>query len=58
MNPTVIEILTEELSMEELLRGLLPKILPPDYAVDVNCFIRSHEGKSDLQKSVPRKLRA
>jgi hypothetical protein len=58
MNPTVIEILTEEASMEVFLRGLLPKLLPPDYAVDVNCFIRPHEGKSDLQKSIPNKLRA
>jgi hypothetical protein len=58
MNLTVIEILTEETSMEVFLRGLLPKLLPADYALDVNCFIRLHEGKSDLQKAIPNKLRA
>lgn len=58
MNETVIEILTEEPSMEYFLRGLLPRILPDDYAVDVNCFIRPHEGKSDLKKSIPKKIKA
>jgi Domain of unknown function (DUF4276) len=58
MNPTVIEILTEEPSMEYFLRGLLPRILPGDYALDQNCFIRPHEGKSDLKKSIPRKMSA
>jgi len=58
MNPTVIEILTEEPSMEHFLRVLLPKILPEDYELDVTCFIRPHEGKSDLKKSIPRKLKA
>jgi Domain of unknown function (DUF4276) len=58
MNPTVIEILTEEQSMVFFLRELLPLILPTEYQVDVNCFIRSHEGKTDLLRSVPRKLRA
>jgi len=57
MNPTVIEILTEEVSMEIFLRGLLPKILPNNYALDENCFIRPHEGKSDLRKSIPRKMK-
>ncbi len=58
MNETVIEILTEEPSMEYFLRGLLPRILPGDYAVDINCFIRPHEGKSDLKRSIPRKMKA
>lgn len=58
MNENVIEILTEEASMEIFLRGLLPKILPKDYAVDINCFIRPHEGKSHLQKSIPNKMKA
>jgi hypothetical protein len=58
MNSTVIEILTEEASMEYFLRGLLPRILPEDYTIDVNCFIRPHEGKSDLQRSIPRKIKA
>lgn len=58
MNETRIEILTEEPSMEFFLRVLLPKILPEDYKLDVNCFIHAHEGKSHLQKSIPRKVRA
>jgi Endonuclease V len=58
MNPTVIEILAEEASMALFLEGLLPRILPPDYAFGINCFVRPHEGKSDLQKSIPKKLRA
>lgn len=58
MNPTIIEILTEEPSMENFLRVILPKILPDDYQLDVNCFIHPHEGKSHLKKSIPRKIRA
>lgn len=45
--------LLEEKSMKYFLDGILPKILPEDVA-----FITiPHEGKSDLQKSIPRKLR-
>jgi hypothetical protein len=58
MNQTVIEILTEEPSMEYFLKVILPKILPDDYQLGVNCFIRPHEGKSDLKKSIPRKIKA
>ncbi|MEZ4826547.1 MAG: DUF4276 family protein [Bacteroidia bacterium] len=50
MNSQVLEILTEESSMEIFLREILPKILPEDYQLDVNCFIRPHEGKSHLKK--------
>ena len=57
-NSCVIEILTEEPSMEHFLRGILPNVLPNDYKVDVNCFIRAHRGKSDLRKSIPKKMRA
>ena len=57
-NSCVIEILTEEASMEYFLRGILPKVLPKDYKIDVNCFIRAHKGKSDLKKSIPIKMRA
>ncbi len=53
-----LEILTEEKSMEVFLRGLLPRILPTDVALDDNCFIHSHEGKSHLLKSIPKKMRA
>lgn len=58
MNQTIIEILTEELSMEYFLRGLLPRILPEDYVLGENCFIRPHEGKSDLKKAIPIKMKA
>ncbi|MDR2937546.1 MAG: DUF4276 family protein [Prevotellaceae bacterium] len=58
MNSTVIEILTEEASMENFLRVLLPRILPSDYTLGKNCFIRPHEGKSHLKKSIPIKMRA
>lgn len=54
----VLEILTEEPSMELFLRGMLPRVLPKEYVLDVNCFIRPHEGKSDLKKSIPKKIRA
>jgi Domain of unknown function (DUF4276) len=53
-----IEILTEEASMENFLRGILPDVLPDGFKIDQNCFIRPHEGKSDLQKSIPKKLKA
>jgi hypothetical protein len=58
MNYKALEILTEEPSMEYFLRGLLPRILPKEYVLDENCFIRPHEGKSHLQKSIPIKMRA
>jgi uncharacterized membrane protein YheB (UPF0754 family) len=57
-NPVQLEILTEEPSMENFLREILPKILPFDYELDVNCFIHPHEGKSSLQKSIPKKVKA
>ena len=53
-----LEILVEEPSMAEVLRGLLPGILPNGWELDVNCFIRPHEGKQDLQRSLPHKLAA
>ncbi len=53
-----IEILTEEASMEIFLRKILPEILPKGYALDINCFIRPHEGKSHLQKSIPKKVKS
>src|SRR6218665_2275558 len=58
MSNAVIEILTEEPSMESFLREVLPQVLPADYQLDINCFIRPHEGKSSLQKSIPRKIKA
>ena len=53
-----LEILTEERSMEVFLRGLLPRILPEGFILDSNCFIRTHEGKSHLVKSIPKKMKA
>lgn len=45
--------LLEEPSMKAFLIGFLPRILPPD----VHVRLIPHEGKSDLEKSIPRKLR-
>lgn len=53
----IVEILLEEPSMENFLRVLLPKILPPNYVLDENCFLRPHNGKSDLKKSIPNKIK-
>ena len=48
-----IVFLVEEYSMKLLLEGLLPRFYP-----DLQFLCVSHEGKQDLEKSVPRKLRA
>ncbi len=52
-----IEILTEEPSMQAVLENILPKIVSSNWALGHNYFIRAHEGKSDLQKSIPRKIK-
>lgn len=44
----------EEPSMKEFLAGLLPRILPESTPF----ILIGHEGKSDLESSLPRKLRA
>ncbi len=44
----------EERSMKEALGVLLPGLLPPE----VSHILIPHNGKNDLDKSVPRKLRA
>lgn len=44
--------LLEEKSMKYFLDGILPKILPED----VEFYTIPHEGKTDLQKSIPKKL--
>lgn len=47
-------ILTEEPSMKTTLEHLLPRL-----GIDINTVvIIAHQGKSDLERSVPRKLRA
>lgn len=43
--------------MEEMLRGFLP-VLFPQWTEGVHWRCIPHEGKSDLRKSLPRKLRA
>ncbi|GMU62432.1 MAG: hypothetical protein AMXMBFR34_41950 [Myxococcaceae bacterium] len=48
-----VVFLLEEKSMKVLLDGLLPRIVP---SLDFLCV--PHEGKQDLEKSIPRKLRA
>ncbi len=51
-----IEILVEEASMEECLRNLLPRLVPVHWKLDENYFIRKHQGKSDLKKSIRAKI--
>lgn len=48
-----IVFLLEEYSMKVFLEALLPRHFP---GLNVQCV--SHEGKKDLEKSIPRKLRA
>ncbi|TAH21438.1 MAG: DUF4276 family protein [Cytophagales bacterium] len=52
-----IEILTEEQSMCDVLKIILPKILPEKWILEQNYFIRPHNGKSDLQRSIPKKIK-
>lgn len=51
---TQLVFLVEEASMAELLGGILPRMIPESVAF--RCI--PHEGKSDLEKSIPRKLKA
>lgn len=53
-----LEILVEEPSMHIFLKGLLPRVLPNNWKLGANCFIRVHEGKSDLQKKLPKLFKA
>ena len=52
-----IEVFVEEKSMERFLTVFLPKILPEKWILNQNIFIRSFEGKQDLQKSLPKKIK-
>jgi len=52
-----IVFMTEEESMERALRELLPKVTT-DFREGEHWLILSHEGKRDLEKSYPRKMRA
>lgn len=48
-----VVFLLEEYSMKVLLDGLLPRLFP-----GLSFLCLPHEGKQDLEKSIPRKLRA
>ena len=48
-----VVFMLEEASMREFLNGLLPRVAP-----EMPYVLVAHEGKSDLEKSLPRKLRA
>jgi hypothetical protein len=48
-----VVFLLEERSMKVLLEGLLPRLMP-----NLPFLCVAHEGKQDLEKSIPRKLRA
>ena len=50
---TKLVFLVEEPSMADMLDGLLPRLFP---ALRFQCI--PHDGKRDLEKSIPRKLRA
>jgi hypothetical protein len=52
-----IEILVEEPSMKEFLTILLPNVLDNQWNLNGNYFIRSFEGKNDLQKNIPSKVK-
>lgn len=52
-----LEILVEEPSMAEVLHIILPMVLPYEWRLGENVFVRKHQGKSDLQKSIPIKLK-
>ncbi|MEL6441318.1 MAG: DUF4276 family protein [Cyanobacteria bacterium J06621_8] len=49
-----IMFLVEEPSMKAMLEGLLPNLIPDE--IKYKCI--AHEGKQDLEKSIPIKLRA
>lgn len=53
-----VEFLLEEPSMVNILTEILPKILPQQYELGTNYFLRPHQGKSDLKKSIPKKVKA
>lgn len=49
-----IVFLLEEPSMREVLNAILPQVIPSHIVFSVH----PHEGKQDLERSIPRKLRA
>jgi hypothetical protein len=53
MSATHLELLVEEPSMEALLCGLLPKLLPKDRSFNIHAF----QGKDDLLRKLDARLR-
>ena len=53
MAATHLELLVEEPSMEAFLRGLLPRLLPPDRSFEIHAF----QGKGDLLRKLDSRLR-
>lgn len=51
-----LEFLVEEESMAEILKVLLPQILSDSWKLNENYFIRPHQGKQDLKRSIANKL--
>lgn len=49
--------LLEERSMADVLRSLLPRLIP-GWQESIDFTLIKHEGKADLEKSIPRKLKA
>lgn len=58
MRNSILEVLVEEKTMANFLKIILPKVLPHYYILEENCFIRIHEGKQHLLKSIPKKIKA
>ncbi len=50
---SLVVFMLEERSMGEFLEGLLPRLVPA-----LRYVLVTHEGKADLERSLPRKLRA
>ena len=48
-----LEFLLEEKSMAEVLNIILPKLIPNN----IKWNLHPHSGKSDLKKSIPRKIK-
>lgn len=58
MKEEYLEFLVEEKSMAIFLEEFLPVILPEGYILNENCIVRPHNGKQDLQKQIPKIVRA
>lgn len=52
----MIVLLTEEKSMRECLKVIIPQLWP-DSIEGLNWFVLSFQGKSDLKKSIPKKMK-